>query len=54
MDSCLLCLETNKNFNEAIKVNSEQWNKQNIKLLIEKHLWPMVNQVEYVNKSNII
>ncbi|XP_065366827.1 zinc finger protein Xfin-like [Calliphora vicina] len=41
MDFCLLCLETNKSIDGCIEVNSEKWNYQNMKVLIDKHLWPM-------------
>lgn len=43
MEQCLLCLETAKESEECIQVNSEKWNEQEIKYLIEKHLWPMVS-----------
>lgn len=39
--NCLLCLESIENFMDCIQVNSKMWNKQNMKYLIEKHLWPI-------------
>ncbi|KAM7343505.1 uncharacterized protein ACRADG_010504 [Cochliomyia hominivorax] len=41
MDACLLCLECKKDTNGIIRANSEKWMEQNIKFLINKHLWPM-------------
>lgn len=41
MSSCLLCLENVKNSSDCIRVNSVIWEKQNMKLLIETHLWLM-------------
>ncbi|XP_037824142.1 transcription factor grauzone-like [Lucilia sericata] len=38
MEYCLLCLEKLSN---CIKVNSGKWHEQEIKFLIEKHLWTM-------------
>ncbi|KAM7345538.1 transcription factor grauzone-like [Cochliomyia hominivorax] len=38
MDKCLLCLSEQELF---ININSNEWKELNVKLLIEKHLWPM-------------
>lgn len=56
MEQCLLCLETRKESDDYIQVNSEKWNQQEIKYLIEKHLWPMVSKKEIkliANKNNL-
>ncbi|KAI8128860.1 hypothetical protein FF38_14087 [Lucilia cuprina] len=41
MDSCLLCLELNKNLENCIKTNSTQWQELNVTKVLEKHFWPM-------------
>ncbi|TMW40811.1 hypothetical protein DOY81_014106, partial [Sarcophaga bullata] len=43
-DSCLLCLEVQKNneeFWDGIKANTRTWQELNIKTVLEKHFWPL-------------
>ncbi|KAL9915945.1 uncharacterized protein ACN2A1_002438 [Glossina fuscipes fuscipes] len=47
MDKCLLCLETDLEFEPNIKVGSTQWEELNIKNIIEKHLWSINNIESY-------
>uniref|UniRef100_A0A1A9WK05 C2H2-type domain-containing protein n=1 Tax=Glossina brevipalpis TaxID=37001 RepID=A0A1A9WK05_9MUSC len=47
MDKCLLCLETDLEFELNIKVDSIQWEEFNIECIIEKHLWPINNIESY-------
>ncbi|TMW43509.1 hypothetical protein DOY81_011413 [Sarcophaga bullata] len=44
MESCILCLEINKNFVDSIKTNSAKWQENQIAELIEKHFWPLTYQ----------
>ncbi|XP_037824146.1 LOW QUALITY PROTEIN: transcription factor grauzone-like [Lucilia sericata] len=39
MEACLLCLDVKNNVDNIIRVNSKQWETENVKYLIEKHLW---------------
>ena len=39
--NCLLCLESIENFMDCIQINSKIWKKQNMRYIIEKHLWPI-------------
>ncbi|KAI8128867.1 Cap-specific mRNA (nucleoside-2'-O-)-methyltransferase 2 [Lucilia cuprina] len=43
MESCLLCLEINKDILDTIKANSTQWQDLDMGKVIEKHFWPMNN-----------
>uniref|UniRef100_A0A1A9VTA2 C2H2-type domain-containing protein n=1 Tax=Glossina austeni TaxID=7395 RepID=A0A1A9VTA2_GLOAU len=47
MDKCLLCLETDLEFEPNIKVDSREWEELNIEYIIEKHLWPINNIESY-------
>uniref|UniRef100_A0A1A9WK11 ZAD domain-containing protein n=1 Tax=Glossina brevipalpis TaxID=37001 RepID=A0A1A9WK11_9MUSC len=47
MDKCLLCLETDLEFELNIKVDSIQWEEFNIECIIGKHLWPINNIESY-------
>ncbi|XP_065367259.1 transcription factor grauzone-like [Calliphora vicina] len=41
MDSCLLCLEFNKELLNFIETNSTRWQELNITEVLEKHFWPL-------------
>lgn len=43
MESCLLCLDINKDILDSIKYNSSQWQELNIAKIIEKHFWSLVS-----------
>lgn len=44
MEMCLLCLEVEKVLGSNIKVDSIQWQTENIQFLIEKYLWSIVSK----------
>ncbi|XP_037822831.1 transcription factor grauzone-like [Lucilia sericata] len=41
MDSCLLCLEFNKDFLDFIQVNTMRWQELEITKILEKHFWSL-------------
>ncbi|TMW40813.1 hypothetical protein DOY81_014108 [Sarcophaga bullata] len=41
MDTCLLCLELNKDILKVIKADSTKWQELNIKQVVENHFWPL-------------
>ncbi|XP_065369919.1 transcription factor grauzone-like [Calliphora vicina] len=41
MESCLLCLEINKDLVDCIKVNSTKWLEENITDVLENHFWQL-------------
>ncbi|XP_065368954.1 transcription factor grauzone-like [Calliphora vicina] len=41
MDSCLLCLELNKDFVDYIEANTLRWQTLNITKVLEQHFWPL-------------
>lgn len=43
MESCLLCLDIESAVVGIIRVNSIEWETENMKHLIEKHLWSLVS-----------
>ncbi|TMW39645.1 hypothetical protein DOY81_015275, partial [Sarcophaga bullata] len=51
MESCLLCLEVNKNLVDSIKTNSAQWLEYQVAELIEKYFWPLNSLLTPLNSS---
>ncbi|TMW41732.1 hypothetical protein DOY81_013188, partial [Sarcophaga bullata] len=51
MESCILCLEINKNFVDSIKTNSAKWQENQIAELIEKHFWPLNSLLTSLNSA---
>ncbi|TMW41174.1 hypothetical protein DOY81_013744 [Sarcophaga bullata] len=51
MESCILCLEINKNFVDSITTNSEKWQEYQVAELIEKHFWPLNSLLTPLNSG---